>query len=208
MTDDTLMIKIPPILTALRLVPSRIRNSYRMKKKLKAVSFCDSSKLLHSSSIDNQQNNRLSISLGENAIVAGQLLVFKHAGRISIGKDCYIGEGSRIWSAVSITIKDRVLISHGVNIHDNNSHSLSAQNRHQHFIDIFSTGHPEELEDVSSKPVLIEDDVWIGFNATILKGVTIGRGAVVGACSVVTKDVPPFSVVVGNPAKVVGKSSE
>ena len=54
-----------------------------------------------------------------------------------------------------------------------------------------------------TKPVIIEDDVWIGTRVTILKGVTVGKGAIIGACSVVTKDVPPHSIVVGNPAKVV-----
>lgn len=53
--------------------------------------------------------------------------------------------------------------------------------------------------------IIIEDDVWIGLNATIMGGVKIGKGAIVGACSVVTKDVPPYSIVVGNPAKIVKK---
>lgn len=50
--------------------------------------------------------------------------------------------------------------------------------------------------------IIIEDDVWIGANATILKGVTIGHGAVIGAASVVTSDIPEYAVAVGNPAKV------
>ena len=53
------------------------------------------------------------------------------------------------------------------------------------------------------RPITIEDDVWIGANVCILPGVTIGRGSVLGACSVIAKSVPPFSVVVGNPGKVV-----
>lgn len=53
------------------------------------------------------------------------------------------------------------------------------------------------------KEVIIEDDVWIGSRVTILPGITIGTGSVIGASAVVTKDVPPFSVVAGNPAKVV-----
>jgi maltose O-acetyltransferase len=53
---------------------------------------------------------------------------------------------------------------------------------------------------------VIEDDVWIGFNSTILKGVTIGKGAVVGAGSVVTKDVAAYTIVAGNPAKAIGIS--
>ena len=59
-------------------------------------------------------------------------------------------------------------------------------------------GLPENDQDVT-----IEDGVWVGCNVTILKGVTIGRGAVVGAGSLVTKDIPPYSIAVGNPARVI-----
>lgn len=55
------------------------------------------------------------------------------------------------------------------------------------------------------KPIVIEDKAWIGFDSTILKGVTIGEGSVVGAKSVVTRNVDPYTVVAGNPAKVVRK---
>lgn len=53
------------------------------------------------------------------------------------------------------------------------------------------------------RPVHIEDDVWIGARVCILPGVTIGKGSVIGACAVVSKSIPPYSVAVGNPAKVV-----
>lgn len=71
---------------------------------------------------------------------------------------------------------------------------------------IRSTGHPDELPDVADSPIVIEDDVWIGFNAVILKGVRVGRGAVVGAATLIAKDVPPYSLMVGNPARCVGSS--
>ena len=56
-----------------------------------------------------------------------------------------------------------------------------------------------------AKPIIIGDNVWIGARATLLPGVTIGEGAVVGACAVVSKDLPPWSIAVGNPARVVGR---
>jgi acetyltransferase-like isoleucine patch superfamily enzyme len=144
------------------------------------------------------------ISIDANSVLRGQLLVYPHGGKISIGKDGYLGEGSRIWSAESIDIGDRVLISHNVNIHDNNAHSLDPQIRSKHFLEIITTGHPREnTMDIISQAITIADDVWIGFNATILKGVKIGKGAIIAAGSVVTKDVPEFSIVAGNPAKII-----
>lgn len=60
-----------------------------------------------------------------------------------------------------------------------------------------------DASDVITAPILIENDVWIGANVTILGGVTIHNGAVIGAGSIVTKDCPPYSICVGNPAKVI-----
>lgn len=131
-------------------------------------------------------------------------MVFADAGKITIGRDCYVGDGTRIWSAEAITIGDRIQISHNVNIHDTNSHSTDAILRHQHFIDILSDGRVNTKNfEIQSRTIVIEDDVWIGFNATILKGVRICKGAIVAAGSVVTTDVPAFVIVAGNPARIV-----
>jgi acetyltransferase-like isoleucine patch superfamily enzyme len=144
------------------------------------------------------------ITVGDNTCLRGELLVFAHAGEIAVGSDCYLGELSRIWAASKVSIGNRVLISHHVDIHDTNSHPLDPRKRHQQYLRIVQTGHsPVDDLDVKSAPIRIGDDVWIGFNSIILKGVTIGARAIVAAGSVVTEDVPPAVIVAGNPAKVI-----
>lgn len=148
------------------------------------------------------------IVIGKHSRIYGMLHTAGHGGRIEIGSHSFVSEDTRIWSASSIKIGDRVLISHGVNIHDSDSHSRSAADRAEHFQAICRSGHPKVLKNVPTSAVLIENDAWIGFGATVLKGVTIGEGAIVGAGSMVTKDVAPFTVVVGNPARAIGSSSK
>ena len=142
------------------------------------------------------------IRIGAGTVVDGQLLVFPHGGQISLGEWCYVGEGTRIWSATHIDIGDRVMISHNVNIFDNLTHPLSASLRHKHFHHIATLGHPSRI-DLGEKPVKIGHDAWIAAGAMILRGVTVGEGAIVGAGAVVTRDVAPWTVVAGNPARVV-----
>ena len=142
------------------------------------------------------------ISIGAHTIVEGELLVFPHGGRIQLGEWCFVGAQSRLWSGASIEIGNRVLISHGVNVFDNLTHPLSAPARHAHFRHIATKGHPADIE-LGDLPVRILDDAWISAGATILPGVTIGCGAIVGAAAVVTKDVPDYAIVVGNPARIV-----
>ena len=166
-----------------------------------------STRFLPSTLVRNNSSDQRSIRFGERCVVGGQFLVYPDCGEIQIGDDCFIGPETRIWSGSSVQVGNRVLISHGVNIHDNISHSLSARERHQHFIEILHRGNGA-LGDVRSAPIVIEDDVWVGFNAVILKGVRIGRGAVVAAGTMVTKDIPSFAIVAGPNALVVGQASE
>ena len=142
------------------------------------------------------------IAVGPYSHVRGELLLFGHGGRIRLGAYCYVGEQTRIWSSCAITIGDRVLISHLCTIMDNLTHPFSPSDRHAQFRTIVTAGHPPVL-DLGERPVTIEDDALIGCHSVVLRGVTIGRGAVVGAGSVVTRDVPPFTVVAGNPARIV-----
>jgi acetyltransferase-like isoleucine patch superfamily enzyme len=157
--------------------------------------------------VRNLNGDPAKIRIGSGSHIRGELLVFAHNGDIDIGRDCYVGDGTRIWSAASIRIGDRVLISHGVNIHDTNSHPRDPVKRHAHFLQIVRPGEVpgcDERRDIDHAPVVIGDDVWIGFNATILKGVTIGAEAVVAAGALVTRNVPPGTLVAGTPAEVKG----
>ncbi|MES2390244.1 MAG: acyltransferase [Acidobacteriota bacterium] len=200
-----------PLLKATRKmlrVPMRMFEWLEAQRMAEGCVLGEGSRLYPGARVLNFQRRREAIMIGRQCHVLGRMDVLAHGGTIRLGDSCFVGEGSQIWSAAAITIGNRVLISHGVNIHDHDSHSLSAERRQVHFEQIFSQGHPNVLEDVSSAPIVIEDDAWLGFGATVLKGVRIGRGAVVGAASVVTKDVAAYAVVAGNPARVIGSARQ
>ncbi len=95
-----------------------------------------------------------------------------------------------------------MLISHLVDIHDTDCHPIDWEERRLDMQELM-TGKYRIPTKTVSKPIIIEDDVWIGFKATVLKGVHIGRGAIIAAGSVVFENIPAWTVVAGNPAKVV-----
>jgi len=113
--------------------------------------------------------------------------------QLIVGDNTYLGPGFSIGVGLKIMIGARCLIASNVNISDNDGHPLDPKERAMH----------RPLPKESFLPVQLGDDVWIGEGAVILKGVNIGNGAVVGAKSVVTGDVAPFTVVAGNPAKLI-----
>ncbi|MEN9949467.1 MAG: hypothetical protein RLY85_219 [Bacteroidota bacterium] len=158
--------------------------------------------LFDGASIFNNLNDRSKIRIGNNCSIKGQLLLFAHGGEIVIGDYCYINQQAKLWSAKKITIGNRVLIAHGVNIHDNISHPKDSASRHKDIVHIQTIGLQKE-NFLHEKEIIIKDDVWIGFNATIMKGVTIGKGAIIGANTMVLKDVPDFAVCVGNPMRII-----
>lgn len=160
------------------------------------------SKIYPSANVCNFQNHREQIKIGNNSHIRGEILVFGHGGAIEIGDFCYVGEGARIWSALNIRVGNRVLISHLVSIYDSTTHPLRADLRHAQYREILESGHPKVM-DLGEKAVEISDDVWIGSHAIILRGVNLGRGCVVAAGSVVTKSVPDFTLVAGNPARII-----
>jgi len=159
-------------------------------------------KLTRFARIRNAQGISENIRIGASSVVSGELFLFRHGGSIDIGEWCYIGEGTRIWSSSSIRIGNRVLISHNVSVFDSLTHPINAARRHEQFMAIATKGHPESI-DLGESPVVISDDAWIGANALILRGVTIGKGAIIAAGAVVTHDVPPNTIVGGNPATAI-----
>lgn len=112
---------------------------------------------------------------------------------LEIGKNVGMS-GTVIWVAKPIKIGNNVKIGGGTTLIDTDAHSLSFKDRRNEISD---------AKNRIDKEIVIEDDVLIGANAIILKGVHIGARSIIGAGSVVTKDVPEDCVVVGNPAKVI-----
>lgn len=165
----------------------------------------DSSATIHATArINNFLGKPEAIVVGAHTHVRGELLTFWNAGQINVGKWCYVGEGSRIWSQSSISIGNYVLIAHLVDIHDTNSHPIDWKERRLDTEALLSLRYRTPTQTVSA-PVVIEDDAWIGFKASVMKGVRIGRGAIVSAGAVVTKDVAPWTAVAGNPATIIAE---
>src|SRR6266550_4043698 len=115
-------------------------------------------------------------------------------GLIEIGDDCYLSNASIVCSS-NIRIGSRVMISSGVIIADSDFHPLEPATRVADTIALSPLGIRDRRPEVKSRPVIIEDDVWIGYNATVLKGVRIGREAVVEPGTIVIHDVPSGSRV-------------
>lgn len=115
-----------------------------------------------------------------------EIYLFKNA-KLSLGWS-YINAGTQIRCMEKISIGDQCAIGRNVMIMDFDAHDIT---------------YADGSTNCITKPVVIEDHVWIGVGSTILKGVTIGKGSIVGAGSVVTKDVPPNTIVAGNPARVI-----
>lgn len=113
----------------------------------------------------------------------------KPFGKIVIGNNCVL-QGTTICSYNQVSIGDNVIFGPNTVIMDCGGHTLT------------NRGSSDELDNLIAKPITIGNDVWIGYGCIILPGVNIGSGAVIGAGSVVTKDVPPNSMAVGNPSTI------
>lgn len=154
------------------------------------------------------------VQIGHESVVACNCVFETTTGSIKIGDRCFIGPGTSIISRSGVEIGDDVSIAWGTTIYDHNSHSIYWSERKEDVKDYYrglKEGNAlkyKRWDVVKTEPIKICSKAWLGFDVAILKGVTIGEGAVVAARSVVTKDVPPYTIVAGNPAVVVGKCNE
>lgn len=123
-------------------------------------------------------------------------------GRVEIGDDSIL-VGPTFMCAERITIGQRVVISYQVTIADSDFHPIDPEERKRDAIACAPFGDRNQRPTCLSRAVVIEDEVWVGIGAIILKGVRIGRGARIGAGAVVTSHVQPGAMVVGNAARVV-----
>ncbi len=142
--------------------------------------------------------------IGNNVTIKSASLATEEQGMIEIGDYSYIYNASLACNT-KITIGRFVFIAGGVNIVDSDFHPLTPASRLADTIALSPAGNKRNRPSFESKPVIIEDEVWIGFNASVLKGVRIGKGAIIQPGAVVIKDVPAGFIVAGNPAQKVGK---
>lgn len=151
------------------------------------------------------------LNIGDNCLINAKFIFEDDKGFIQVGNRVYIGTDTSLISRDRIIIGNDVTIAWGVTIYDHDSHSKDWKKRAS-MVNIFYRNYGDancfeliDWSDVNKKQIIIQDKVWIGFDSVILKGVNIGEGAIIAARSVVTKDVEPFTIVAGNPAKPVKK---
>ena len=184
----------------------KIKEYYKKKQFVKKSCTDSSVHIGQKARCDNQTGHKENLAIGQNSDIDATISVQKD-GKVVVGNHTTIRYDSFIGAVDRIQIGSYVIISNNVHIYDNNNHPVPPEVRHKMCEEGFYND-AWKWEHSAHRPVVIEDDVWIGERATILKGVTIGRGSVIGCDSVVTKDVPPYSVAAGNPARVLKMMEE
>ena len=197
---------IDPVLLRVWARMQRLHDEHAAQRRAAVhatIASCDETAVFYPNAQVRNEAGRENLRIGAYTHVAGELSIVTPGGRLQLGHHCFVGADTRIWAAASVVIGDFVLIAHLVDIHDSDGHATDAVVRRRDPVDLFEQRRERNWATVPAKPVRIGNDVWIGFKSSILKGVTIGDGAVVAAASVVTRDVPPHTMVAGNPARVV-----
>lgn len=146
---------------------------------------------------------------GDDCILYNQAFLESEQGYIEIGDRVYIGGNTQLISRSEIKIGNDVMISWGCTVYDHDAHSIDYRCRMEDqagHLRNWESGNLLKSKNWSTVPTAridIQDHAWLGFDVVVLKGVTIGEGAVIAARSVVTSDIPPWTVAAGCPARVV-----
>jgi acetyltransferase-like isoleucine patch superfamily enzyme len=147
------------------------------------------------------------LKIGNECMIGSNFVVETPDGEIKIGDRVFLGGGS-VSCRTRIEFGNNVFMAWGGCIRDHDLHSLDFRKRQEEcrkLLDDFRNGRDairgKNWSNIESRGIVIENDVWIGMHCTILKGVTIGEGAIIGAHSVITCDVEPWTVVTGNPGR-------
>lgn len=160
----------------------KVRLKLKLQSNKKYLNISDNAILLPILDFDfKTKRSGKSLKIGQNSVIGYKFIFENKMGNISIGNRTYISAGTNVISVKDIEIVKESFLKYNDYLVNKNWNT------------------------VKSAPIKICDKVWIGFNCIILKGVTIGKGAIVAAGSVVTKDVEPWTVVGGNSAKVIKK---
>lgn len=154
---------------------------------------------------------RICLEIQEGSHIFSTFNILRSNSKIKIGENCQLGSSNFI-CVDSIEVGNDVIIAWGVTIIDSDNHSqlweerqFDVQRGREDYIGTEGKdiARSHDWSKVKTEKIQIEDKTWIGFNSIILKGVTIGEGSVVGAGSVVTRDVEPWTLNAGNPAKFI-----
>ena len=156
----------------------------------------------------NQKAGHCQLVIGDNVCMRNVMIIlYTETAMVNIGSNVYIGPGTVIECTESISIGSNVLVSSNCSIIDTNSHSINHMER-RHDVQDWKVGlHAKDWTVVGHKPIVIDDDVWLGLRSIVMKGVNLAKGTIVAAGAVVTKSTEDFDIIGGNPAKVIGKAS-
>jgi acetyltransferase-like isoleucine patch superfamily enzyme len=192
-----------------RLRHRLFHDPYRTVARSKNIQMGDSQLGLGFSVRFDSPREDVALVIGARCILRNQFIFESDRGKITVGDGVFINTGTMVISRSSVEIGNNVTIAWGCVIYDHDSHSISCMDRvadqNQQWFDLPSgnlVSH-KDWSNVATAPIKVCDHAWLGFDVVILKGVTVGEGAILGARAVVTKDVPAWTIAAGNPARVV-----
>lgn len=193
----------------INLIKKLLYRPHKYAKRHPGINLDEKAVLLPGAHFSMHSNsNRIDIHSG--SMLACNFVFESDSGYIQIGEGTFINGNSSLICRSEIEVGKFVTIAWGCTIYDHNSHSLDYRHRVSDIkrqLHDYRSGQNfiqnKDWSTVKSKKITIEDYAWIGMNCTILSGVTVGKGAIIGAGSVVRHDVEPWTVVAGNPAQFV-----